>query len=53
MQAANQSNVANTSCYEEEEEEDDDEEVEEEKKDGEKTVILDHIPEVSDADRCV
>ena len=51
MQAANQNNVADTSCYEEE---DDDEEVEEEKKDGgEKTVLLDHIPEVSDADRCV
>ena len=50
MQAANQNNVPDTSCYEEEEEEEDEEE---EKKDVEKTVLRDHIPEVSDADRCV
>ena len=51
IQAANQNNVTDTSCYEEEEEEGEDEE--EEKKDVEKTILRDHIPEVSDADRCV
>ena len=43
--------MTDTSCYEEEEEEGEDEE--EEKKDVEKTILRDHIPEVSDADRCV
>ena len=40
MQAANQNNVTDTSCYEEE-------------KIEEKTILLDHIPKESDADRCV
>ena len=47
--------MTDTSCYEEEEEEEEEEgeDEEEEKKDVEKTILRDHIPVVSDADRCV